>query len=361
MHDYGNLEILWFVLIGVLWVGYFVLEGFDFGVGMLLRVLGRDRVERRVLMHTIGPVWDGNEVWLIVAAGATFAAFPEWYATLFSGFYVPLFLIVVALLLRPVAFEVWGKDDRRAWRNAWEWAIVAGSAVPAFLWGVVFANGVRGIAIDGDKEFTGSLLDLFNAYALLGGLAFVLFCAAHGAIFLTLKTRGDVLVRARRAALLIAPASAVTLTAFLAWTLTNSTDLGATTVALAAAAALAALFAPLVALRRGALGFALHGGVIALSVATLFADLFPNVLVSSTDAAFSLTLGNAASGSYTLIVLTVVAAIFVPIVIAAQCWAYWIFRSRIGREELEETVADVIELPRPVEPFDERRDASVGR
>jgi cytochrome d ubiquinol oxidase subunit II len=361
MHDYGSLEILWFVLIGALWVGYFVLEGFDFGVGILLRVLGRDRVERRVLMHTIGPVWDGNEVWLIVAGGATFAAFPEWYATLLSGFYVPIFLIVVALLLRPVALEVWGKDDRPAWRDAWEWALVAGSAVPAFLWGVVFANGVRGIAIDGDREFSGSLLDVFNVYALLGGLAFLLFCAAHGAIFVTLKTRGEVLVRARRAALLLAPASAATITAFLAWTLVNSSGLGVPTVALASAAGLAAMLAPIVALRRPGPGLALHGAVIALTVATLFADLFPNVLVSSTNAAFNLTLGNAASGSYTLIVLTVVAAIFVPLVIAAQCWVYWIFRRRVDREELEEQVARVIELPRPAELLDERRDASVGR
>src|SRR6185312_2005112 len=169
MHDPGNLEIVWFGLIALLWTGYFVLEGFDFGVGTLLRAVGRDRTERRAVMETIGPVWDGNEVWVIAAGGATFAAFPAWYATLFSGFYVPLFLIVAGLVLRPVAFEVWGKEDGTRWRSLWEWALLAGSVAPAFLWGVVFADAVHGVPIDEDGSFTGSQLDLFGPYALLGG------------------------------------------------------------------------------------------------------------------------------------------------------------------------------------------------
>src|SRR5262245_17854694 len=212
---------------------------------MLLRVIGRDRAERRALIHTIGPVWDGNEVWLIVAGGATFAAFPEWYATLFSGFYLALFLIVVTLLLRPVALEFWGKDDRARWRSACEWALTVGSALPAFLWGVAFANIVRGVPIDAEKEFTGSLLDLLNPYALLGGLTTLLLCAAHGALFLSIKTHGVLLPRARKAARPLVFASGASVIGFLAWTLAHSADVGTvgTWVAVAAAGAAALVVA----------------------------------------------------------------------------------------------------------------------
>lgn len=333
--DYGSLEILWFSLILVLWIGYFFLEGFDFGVGMLLRVVGRDRTERRVLMHTIGPLWDGNEVWLIVGGGATFAAFPEWYATLFSGFYVPLFLIVLALVLRPVALEFWGKDDRPLWRSTWEWALVAGSAVPAFLWGVAFANIVRGVPIDGEREFTGSLFDLLNAYALLGGLTTLLLCAAHGALFLTLKTRGDTLARSRRVAAILTPAAAASVVSFAAWTLVHSSNagrLGVSPLVIGIGGALLTSVVPVLARVRAGWAFAANGLSIALVFALLFVDLYPNVLVSTTDDAFNLTLGNAASGSYTLIVMTVVAGLFLPIVILSQAWTYWVFRRRVGRE-----------------------------
>ena len=334
--DYGALEILWFSLILVLWIGYFFLEGFDFGVGMLLRVVGRDQVERRAVIHTIGPVWDGNEVWLIVGGGATFAAFPEWYATLFSGFYVPLFLIVIALVLRPVALEFWGKDDRRAWRRSCEWGLIVGSALPAFLWGVAFANIVRGVPIDGHKEFTGTLVDLLNPYALLGGVTTLLLCATHGAIFLTLKSRGDVLERARRASVFLAPASSVAVTSFIAWTLIQSHNagrLGASALAVGIAASLAGAGATLLALTRPGWAFLANGAAIALVFTTLFVDLYPNVLVSSTNDSFNLTLANAASGSYTLKVMTVVAAIFLPLILLSQAWTYWIFRHRIGRED----------------------------
>jgi cytochrome d ubiquinol oxidase subunit II len=333
MNHYGSLEILWFVLIVALWIGYFFLEGFDFGVGMMLRIVGRDRTERRILMDTIGPVWDGNEVWLIAAGGATFAAFPEWYATLFSGFYVVLFLIVATLLLRPVAFEFWGKDDHPVWRETCEWAFVVGSALPAFLWGVTFSNIVRGIPIGSGHEFTGSTVGLFNPYALLGGVAFVLLCATHGALFLTLKTRDDVLARARRAAKMLAPAAALAGFAFLGWTLAAATDLDMVTLAAAAAASAALAGVALMPSRRSGVAFALLGSAFALVLVTLFSELYPNVLISSTSPAFNLTLGNAASGHYTLEVMTIVAAIFVPVVVLAQGWTYWIFRRRIGREE----------------------------
>ena len=192
-----ELTTVWFVLIAVLWIGYFALEGFDFGVGMLLPVLARDDRERRVMINTIGPVWDGNEVWVLVAGGATFAAFPEWYATLFSGFYLPLLLILLALIVRGVAFEYRHKRPDAAWQAWWDRAIIVGSLVPAVLWGVAFANIARGVPIDADKEFTGNLLTLLNPFGLLGGVVTLLLFLTHGAMFLALKTDGEIRYRAR--------------------------------------------------------------------------------------------------------------------------------------------------------------------
>jgi cytochrome bd ubiquinol oxidase subunit II len=205
MRDYTTLQVIWFLLISVLWLGYFVLEGFDFGVGMLMRVVGRTESERRAVLHSIGPLWDGNEVWLLVAGGATFAAFPQWYATLFSGFYLALFLILVALIVRNVAFEFWGKGDNERWRTRWEWAIMAGSFLPALLWGVGWANIVHGVPIDAHGEYTGTLFTLLKPYALLGGLATLTLFLTHGAIFLSLRTTAEVEQRARAVA---APRSA---------------------------------------------------------------------------------------------------------------------------------------------------------
>src|SRR4051794_13727390 len=201
-----ELTTVWFILIAVLWIGYFTLEGFDFGVGMLLPVLARNDTERRVMINTIGPVWDGNEVWVLVAGGATFAAFPEWYATLFSGFYLALLLILLALIVRGVAFEFRGKIDGTRWRAAADGAIIVGSYVPALLWGVAFSNIVRGVPIDADMQFTGSLLTLLNPFGLLGGVVTLLLFMLHGALFLGLKTGGDVQASAiRTAARLSAP------------------------------------------------------------------------------------------------------------------------------------------------------------
>jgi cytochrome d ubiquinol oxidase subunit II len=191
-----ELTTVWFALIAILWAGYFLLEGFDFGVGVLLPVLGRDDVSRRLMINTIGPVWDGNEVWLLVAGGATFAAFPEWYATLFSGFYLPLLLILVALILRGVAFEYRGKKDDARWRSRWDACIIGGSLVPALLWGVAFGNIVRGVKLDANHEYVGGFFDLLNPYALLGGLTTLTLFTLHGAVFLALKTDGDLRLRA---------------------------------------------------------------------------------------------------------------------------------------------------------------------
>ncbi|MBJ7456562.1 MAG: cytochrome d ubiquinol oxidase subunit II [Thermoleophilia bacterium] len=332
--DPTGLETFWFILIAVLWVGYLFLEGFDFGVGMLLPVLGRDDAERRSVISTIAPVWDGNEVWLLTAGGATFAAFPEWYATMFSGFYLPLFLILVALIVRGVAFEFRGKHDDPRWRATWDTAIVVGSAVPALLWGVAFANLVRGVALDADHEYAGSFLDLLNPYALLGGVATLAICAAHGAIFLTLRTDGDMRERARALARPLTLVVVAGGAAFLAWTIGRSIsndDLNTIALIAAIGTALAVILAAVMVLsRRDAIAFGAMGAGIALLVATIFASLWPNVMNSSGAPELALTISAAASTSYTLTVMTVVALVLTPVVLLYQGWTYWVFRHRVG-------------------------------
>jgi cytochrome d ubiquinol oxidase subunit II len=345
MRDYTALQVLWFVLIGVLWAGYFVLEGFDFGVGMLLRVLGRDRAERRALIHTIGPVWDGNEVWLIVAGGATFAAFPQWYATLFSGFYIALFLVLLALIARGVAFEFWGKDERSAWTSTWEWAITIGSFLAALLWGVAWANIVRGVPIDGKGNADGSLTTLLNPYAILGGLTTVLLFLSLGAIFLTLRTKGELVQRARRIARTVAPAAALVGIAFVAWTIVDQPHQSGVEIAVSALAIVALALSALAQLRyRDGAAFALGAFAVVALVAMFFVDLFPHTMVSTTDPAYSLTLNASASSHYTLTVMTIVAVILLPVVLAYQAWTYWVFRRRIGPEDFGEHVRNPLDL-----------------
>ncbi len=332
MEDYTTLQVVWFVLIAVLWLGYFLLEGFDFGVGMLMGLLGRNRNEKRAILHTIGPVWDGNEVWLIVAGGATFAAFPEWYATLFSGFYLALFLILAALIVRNVGFEFWGKRESERWRRGWEWMIGIGSLVPALLWGVAWANIVGGSPIDGSHEFTGNLISLLTPYALLGGLASLTIFFAHGAIFLSLKTKGELEHRAARIATLATPVAAATGIAFLIATFARADVVDPVPVILAAIAGLGLLAAVVLARRGTFAAFAATCVGITFLFASLFADLFPMTMISSTDPAFSMTLNASASSSYTLTVMTVVAVALVPLVLLYQGWTYWVFRRRVGRE-----------------------------
>ncbi len=333
-----ELTTVWFALIAVLWIGYFCLEGFDFGVGMLLPVLARNDTERRVMYNSVGPVWDGNEVWVLVAGGATFAAFPEWYATLFSGFYLPLLLILVGLIVRGLAFEYRAKRDDDRWRARWDLALIIGSVVPAFLWGVAFANIVAGVPIDADKEFTGTLFTLLNPFGLLGGLVTLTLFATHGALFLALKTDGDIRHRARAMALQIGAVAAVLAVVFLVWTqLKTGTAVSAVLFVLAALA----LVAGLVAARAGREGWAFLGTfvTIGLAVAGLFVGLFPDVMPSSTDAAFSLTTTNASSTAYTLKVMTWVAVIFTPIVLMYQGWTYWVFRKRISVHHIPTSTA----------------------
>ncbi len=334
MDAYTALQVVWFILISILWLGYFVLEGFDFGVGMLFRAVGRERSEKRAILHTIGPIWDGNEVWLLVAGGATFAAFPQWYATLFSGFYLALFLILLGLIVRNVAFEFWGKGESERWRTRWEWAMIVGSFVPALLWGVGWANIVHGVPIDAQHEYTGTLFDLLGPYALLGGLATLSLFLTHGAIFLNLRTEGEIGARAQAIAARVAPVAAVIGIAFLIWTVAaHRGGVDVPSAILAALAAVALVIAALLAGRDPARAFAATCGAILLFFSSLFVDLFPHTMISSTDAAFDMTLNASASSSYTLAVMTVVAVLLVPVVLVYQGWTYWVFRQRVSAED----------------------------
>ncbi|MFI9231408.1 cytochrome d ubiquinol oxidase subunit II [Streptomyces rimosus] len=328
-----ELHDIWFILIAVLWTGYFFLEGFDFGIGVLTKLLARDRRERRVLINTIGPVWDGNEVWLLSAGGATFAAFPEWYATLFSGFYLPLLLILVCLIVRGVAFEYRVKRDEERWQRNWEHAIFWCSLLPAFLWGVAFGNIVHGVQIDAHKEYVGSVLDLLNPYALLGGLVTLSLFTFHGAVFASLKTLGDIRERARRTATVLGLITAVLAVGFLSWT---QLDKGDTSSLVAMIVAVLALVAGLVMNRLGREGwsFAFSGVTIVAAVAMLFLTLFPNVMPSSLNDSWSLTVSNASSSAYTLKIMTWCAGIATPVVMLYQGWTYWVFRKRIGTQHI---------------------------
>ncbi|MFF7719841.1 cytochrome d ubiquinol oxidase subunit II [Streptomyces luteogriseus] len=332
-----ELHDVWFVLIAVLWTGYFFLEGFDFGVGVLTKLLARNRPEKRVLINTIGPVWDGNEVWLLSAGGATFAAFPEWYATLFSGFYLPLLLILVCLIVRGVAFEYRVKRPEENWQRNWETAIFWASLLPAFLWGVAFANIVRGVKIDQDFNYAGGVLDLLNPYALLGGLVTLSLFTFHGTVFVGLKTVGEIRERARKLALRVGLVTALLAIAFLLWT---QADRGDGTSLVAMVAAVASLLVALVAARAGREGwaFALSGLTIVATVAMLFLTLFPNVMPSTLNPDWSLTVTNASSSPYTLKIMTWCAGIATPVVLLYQGWTYWVFRKRIGTQHIAETV-----------------------
>jgi cytochrome bd ubiquinol oxidase subunit II len=328
---------VWFIAIAVLWAGYFILEGFDFGVGVLLPVLGRDETRRRVMINAIGPVWDGNEVWLLTAGGATFAAFPGWYASMFSAFYLPLLLILVALILRGVAFEYRGKRDSATWRRRWDAAIFGGSLLPAILWGVAFGNVLHGIKLDAAHNYVGNFWDFLNPYSLLGGLATLTLFTLDGALFLALKTTGDLRRDANRVARWVGVLAIVAGGGFLAWTEfsyrapghTGAT--GAASAGLAAVAAVALLLAFAANLRgREGVAFGAAAAGIGAATAALFTALYPNVLPSSLDAAYNLTVANASSTARTLALMTVIACIFLPFVLLYQGWTYWVFRKRVS-------------------------------
>jgi cytochrome d ubiquinol oxidase subunit II len=328
-----DLNIVWFILIAILYVGYFVLEGFDFGVGILLPFLGKSDTERRAIINTIGPFWDGNEVWLITAGGATFAAFPHWYATMFSGFYLPLFLLLMALILRGVAIEFRSKDDDPRWRKGWDSAIFIGSLLSALLLGVAFTNLARGVPIDANMQYAGGFFNLLNPYALVGGLSAVLAFTLHGAIFLSLKTTGDLLEKSRQAASRLWLPTVLVLVLFVVLTYFQTdilTKLGVNPGPVPLVSAIAILASAwFIKQKRSGWAFAMTATGIAASISSLFLIMFPRVMISSLNPDWSLTIYNASSGPYTLQVMTIVVVIFLPVVLAYQAWSYWVFRKRI--------------------------------
>ncbi|WNM25396.1 cytochrome d ubiquinol oxidase subunit II [Demequina capsici] len=333
-----DLALIWFVLIAVLWTGYLVLEGFDFGVGMLMGLLAKNNKERRLALNTIGPVWDGNEVWLLTAGGATFAAFPEWYATLFSGFYLPLLLILLSLIVRAVAIEYRGKINDEKWRQRWDWAIIGSAWVPSILWGVAFANLVRGVPIaesNGHLEYVGNFFDLLSPFALLGGLVTLSLFLSHGAIFLALKTSGDFSKRAGDFAKKISVAALALAAVWAIWTQLAYSVAWTWAAVLVAALGLIAVvwFARVESFGKA---FIANAVVIVGAVVLIFGSMYPDVMPSSIDPAYSLTVDNASSTDYTLTVMTWVAVIMTPIVLAYQAWSYWVFRRRISTDHIPE-------------------------
>lgn len=331
-----TLNVLWFILVTVLFTGFFFLEGFDYGVGTLLPFVAKDDREKRLVINTIGPHWDGNEVWLLTAGGAIFAAFPNWYATLFSGFYLALFVILLALIMRGVAFEFRSKDEDPRWRAFWDWSLFLGSALPALLWGVAFGNIVRGVPIDGTMTFTGNFFTLLNPYSLLFGLVTLSLFTLHGALFLGMKVEGVVLDRAKDVAKKIVIPVVVLIVAFLGYSFIESDLFVQMNIVqiVGLVLAVAALLTATYMVFRDEMGKAFIGTAVTIVGTTmfLFAGLFPNVMPSSLGEQFNLTIYNASSSPYTLRVMTIVALIFVPIVLGYQAWSYWVFRKRLSTE-----------------------------
>jgi cytochrome d ubiquinol oxidase subunit II len=327
------LNTLWFIFIAILYTVFFVLEGFDFGVGILMPFLGKTDLQRRTIINTIGPHWDGNEVWLITAGGATFAAFPNWYATLFSGFYLPLFFVLVGLIIRGVAFEFRGKDDNPRWRSLWDWCIFAGSLIPTILLPVAFANLVRGIPIDANMEYIGGFFNLLNPYALLAALAFTLLILLHGASFLSNKTTGEIEQKSKELVRWLWLLVTLMLVIFLVTSFVV-TDVRSRLDALIVLFPVLGVLVMLLAgylVRKGRSGYVFLMSCLAIAffVLTIFSLLYPNVIVSNLNPAWNLTIENASSSTHTLRLMTIVTLIFLPIVLLYQIWSYWVFRKRL--------------------------------
>lgn len=332
-----ELSELWFLLVGVLFVGFVFLEGFDFGVGMETKLLAKNELEKRVLINTIGPFWDANEVWLITAGGAMFAAFPHWYATLFSGYYLPFVVLLLALIARGVAFEFRGKAFSPGWIKTWDWAIFLGSLLPPFLLGVLFSSLIKGLPIDGDMNMTAGFTDVVNIYTVVGGIAFVMLVFLHGLMFTGLKTEGELRERANQLAQKVYLATGIVVVLFVALTFmyTNAfAERGSILLPLyAVAIALYLALFPLLRKKKEGYSFTTTGLILVLVTSSFFIALFPNVLISSTDTAYNLTVYNAASGEYSLKLMTIVAGTMVPIVIAYTIWSYYVFRKRVSHKE----------------------------
>ncbi|MBC8061462.1 MAG: cytochrome d ubiquinol oxidase subunit II [Clostridiaceae bacterium] len=332
-----DLNVLWFILISVLFCGFFFLEGFDYGVCILMPFIGKNDVEKRMLINSIGPFWDGNEVWLITAGGAMFAAFPVWYATMFSGYYLALFLMLIALIFRGVAFEFRGKVESKTWKKTWDLALFLGSLIPALLWGVALSNLLRGVPINNSQNYAGGFFDLISVYSLLAGLTGLVFFIYHGAVFITLRTKGIILDRAKGLTLKLG-----IITLFLGAALTVLTSMETDLFKSKLAVTLLVLAAGVLTISiyymgKGKSGKALmlNGAAVIAAVGSLFAGLYPNVMVSSIDTKYNLTISNASSSPYTLKIMTIVALTLVPVVVIYQGWTYWIFRKRVTADKLE--------------------------
>jgi cytochrome bd ubiquinol oxidase subunit II len=345
----NSLIPFWYIVITILWTGFFILEGFDFGVGMLHAVIGTDEAGRRAAINTIGPLWDGNEVWLIVAGAGMFAAFPGWYATMFSAYNLALVLLLAALIVRGVAFEYRGKRDAARWRRTWDVLLTTGSVLAPLLIGVALAGLLHGLPINSAQNFTGSFWDLLQPYALFTGLTLVLTCLLHGATFLCLKTTGDMRERSWQVARKVAPVTGAAVIAFIIWThITASTTFFLNVIELLAViAVIAAVW--LVYDHREGFAFAATTVTIGSCIISLFVDLYPNVMVSSTNPAYNLTVHNTASNPYSLKVMTVVVITFLPVVLAYQTWTYYVFRRRISRQEFQPPTPPPEAAP-PAEP-----------
>ncbi len=332
----NNLELIWFILVGVLFTGFFILEGLDYGVGMWLPFLGKTDRERRQLINTIGPVWDGNQVWMLTAGGAMFASFPQVYATLFSGFYLALFLMLAALIARGVSFDFRSKDKSPTWRAAFDWCIFFGSAIPALLWGVTVGNLIQGTPIDKHMNYVGGFLDLLSVYTILCGVAFVCVFLYHGALYASLKTTGEISERARAAALVEGVITAVGALILVGATYVYTDLFNSTLATVAFALAIVSFLVSwgFTRARQIGKGFVFSALTILFVTLAYFAGLFPRIMVSSIDPAYSLTIMNAASSTYTLTLMTIVACIFVPIVLVYQAWAYYYFRHRVSQDDL---------------------------
>ncbi len=353
-----TLSILWFILIAVLWIGYLTLEGFDFGVGMLLKPLARDERERRAMLKTIGPHWDGNEVWLLTAGGATFAAFPEWYGTLFSGAYLVLFLILLALIVRVCAIEWRGKINDDAWRDRWDWVLTISSWLPSILWGAAFANLVQGMKIEvvttatgevvpagavpadtllagASHQITGGFWSLITPFTLLGGVVTLLLFLNHGALYVALKTAGSLSHRALALSRKLGLASTAVTAVWALWAqIAYSPNALAWIPLVVAALGLIASYAASLQGREG-MAFGLHFVGIAFAVLFIFAAMAPDVMRSSVDPAYSLTLTQAASADVTLVIMTVAAVVFVPVVLFYTIWGYKVFSARIHADKID--------------------------
>ena len=335
-----SLNEFWFILITILFIGFFVLEGFDFGVGIISRFLGKNDKEKRVYINTIGPFWDANEVWLITAGGAMFAAYPHWYATMFSGFYIPLVFMLLALIIRGVSFEFRGKVENLRWKNTWDWAMFIGSLLPPILWGVVLANFMTGMPINQEKEMIGGFLQFLHPFALLGGLMFLMLTITHGLQFITIRTTGKLQERARNLGKKVAPVTIILFLAFIVVGYIISdvfTYHGQTFMVIPILAWVSLLFANLYNTQKMDFNaFALTSITIILLIGSIFLGMFPRVMISSISDAYSLTVYNASSGSYTLKIMTYFSILLLPFVLGYQAWSYYIFRKRIKKnDELE--------------------------